>query len=256
MLADVFYQSLRTLTRTNFIPTVLRNLKKTIFYISTILLILSISCKTDKKKSELEKPKDILVPQIVETKPEVILTEQSKDLKVIITELESDCLDFDNLKADFESDYSDKFIDRNVEKWIFNLEKTNRSQFEQAHLIVPKCKIFENENIISIAFVDLYDYKKAFHLFTFRKSELIPTSSFIFFLNGGDAEDFWRVEPNRIDNLTFQLTNIVARYNDISTKDTTFISSRLKREIKIDSVSGLISIDTLSLEKNLIELKK
>ena len=179
-----------------------------------------------------------------------------KDLKSVLTDLKSNCLNFNNLWAEFEdSSYSDKLIDRESEKWIFGLEKMDSLQFERADLISPKCKVFENEHIVSIAFVDLYDYKTALHLFTFKKPELEPSSSFVFYQVGGDGEDFWNLNPIKIGDLKYRITE-ESGYDNNAIKESEFlIEFRQTREYSIDSISGKMTKKILKTEKNIKEIR-
>src|SRR5690606_31926643 len=175
-----------------------------------ILTLILTSCKNEvEKKSEFKSSESQLKTstEIIENKQVDEKIETQKNLKSKLLDLKNNCLNFNNLWAEFEnSDYSEKLIDRESEKWIFGLEKTDSLQFERADLISPKCKVFENNHIVSIAFVDLYDYKTALHLFTFKKPELKPTSSFVFYQVGGDGEDFWSINPIKIGNLKYRIT--------------------------------------------------
>ena len=164
---------------------------------------------------------------------------------------------FDDLYNEFkERDYSNNLIDRKSEQWIFGLDKIDSLQFERADLISPRCKIFENNNIISVAFVDLYDYKTALHIFTFKKPELKPTSSFILYMLGGDGEDFWNITPVKLSPLKFKLTEEYGCDNNAITENQFLIKSREIREYQIDSIEGKISKKIIKREKNIIEIRE
>ena len=218
------------------------------------------SCKNEvEKKTEFkaldDQPKTST--EIIENKQAEEKTETQMDLKSELSDLKSDCLNFNNLWKEFEnSSYSDKLIDRESEKWIFGLEKTDSLQFERADLISPKCKVFENNHIVSIAFVDLYDYKTALHLFTFKKPEFKPTSSFVFYQIGGDAEDFWIIKPIKIGNLKYRITEESGYDNNAIKENEFLIKFRETREYSIDSISGKINKKILKTEKNITEIRK
>ena len=218
------------------------------------------SCKNGvEKKTEFIAPENQpkTSTEIIENKRAEEQIETQKDLKSELTDLKSKCLNFNNLWAEFEnSDYSDKLIDRESEKWIFGLEKTDSLQFERADLISPKCKIFENKHIVSIAFVDLYDYKTALHLFTFKKPEFKPVSSFVFYLVGGDAEDFWNINPIKVGDLKYRITEESGYDNNAIKENEFLIEFRETREYSIDSISGKITKRILKTEKNIIENRK
>ena len=198
---------------------------------------------------------DTIEVEILE--PKIIQPIIRKDLKTVITELEIDCLDFDNLWAEFKNvSYSEKLIERDSEEWIFNLEKKDSLQFEQAHLLSPKCKIYENENIISVAFVDLYDYKTALHLFTFKKPELTPTSSFVFYLVGGDGEDFWSISPTKLNPLKFSIVEEYGYDNNAIRENEFLVKLRQVREYTIDQTNGKLTKNIIKTEKDLIEMRE
>jgi len=183
--------------------------------------------------------------------------ETQKNLKSELANLKSDCLNFNNLWAEFEnSDYSDKLINPESEKWIFGLEKKDSFQFERADLISPKCKVFENNHIVSIAFVDLYDYKTALHLFTFKKPEFKPISSFVFYQVGGDGEDFWNINPIKIGDLRYRITEEIGYDNNAIKENEFLIEFKETREYSIDSISGKITKRILKTEKNKTEIRK
>ena len=216
-------------------------------------------------KNEVEKKTEFKVSEnqskssteIIENNRAEEQIETQIDLKSKLTNLKINCLDFNNLWAEFEnSDYSNKLIDRKSEKWIFGLEKTDSIQFERAELISPKCKIFENKHIVSIAFVDLYDYKTALHLFTFKKPELKPTSSFVFYQVGGDGEDFWNINPIKIGDLKYRITEESGYDNNAIKENEFLIEFRETREYSIDSISGKITKRILKMEKNIKEIRK
>jgi len=225
-----------------------------------ILTLILTSCKNGvEKKTEFIAPENQpkTSTEIIENKRAEEQIETQKDLKSELTDLKSKCLNFNNLWAEFEnSDYSDKLIDRESEKWIFGLEKTDSLQFERADLISPKCKIFENKHIVSIAFVDLYDYKTALHLFTFKKPEFKPVSSFVFYLVGGDAEDFWNINPIKVGDLKYRITEESGYDNNAIKENEFLIEFRETREYSIDSISGKITKRILKTEKNIIENRK
>lgn len=218
------------------------------------------SCKNEvEKKTEFKAPKNQpnTLTVIIERKRAEEQIETQKDLKSELTDLKSNCLDFNNLWAEFEnSDYSDKLINRESEKWILGLEKTDSLQFERADLISTKCKVFENDHIVSIAFVDLYDYKTALHLFTFKKPELKPTSSFVFYQIGGDGEDFWNINPIKIGDLKYRITEESGYDNNAIKENEFLIAFREIREYTIDSISGKINKKILKTEKNITEIRK
>jgi len=218
------------------------------------------SCKNEvEKKSEFKSSESQLKTstEIIENKQVDEKIETQKNLKSKLLDLKNNCLNFNNLWAEFEnSDYSEKLIDRESEKWIFGLEKTDSLQFERADLISPKCKVFENNHIVSIAFVDLYDYKTALHLFTFKKPELKPTSSFVFYQVGGDGEDFWSINPIKIGNLKYRITEESGYDNNAINENEFLIEFRETREYSIDSISGKITKKILKMEKNITEIRK
>ncbi|QDO94688.1 hypothetical protein FNB79_12195 [Formosa sediminum] len=237
---------------------VLRNLKNLLKII--ILTLILTSCKNEvEKKTEFKtsknQPKNST--EIIENNQAEEQIETEKRLKSKLTDLKSNCLNFNHLWAEFEnSDYSDKLIDPETEKWIFGLEKKDSLQFERADLISPKCKVFENNHIVSIAFVDLYDYKTALHLFTFKKPEFKPISSFVFYQVGGDGEDFWNINPIKIGDLKYRIKEESGYDNNAIKENEFLIEFRETREYSIDSISGKITKRILKTEKNIIENRK
>lgn len=231
---------------------------KNLLKILTLTLILT-SCKNGVEKQaesqELDKQQEIST-ELTESEQIEPNIKTQKDLKSILADLKSNCLNFNNLRSEFENiSYSDKIVDRESEQWIFGLEKTDSLQFERADLISPKCKVFENSHIVSIAFVDLYDYKTALHLFTFKKPELKPTSSFVFYQFGGDAEDYWNIKPMKIGDLKYQITE-ESGYDNSAIKENEFlIGFRQTREYSIDSISGKLTKKILKTEKNIKEIR-
>ena len=178
------------------------------------------------------------------------------NLKTALMELEIGCLDFENLWAEFEhTDYSGSLIDRKLEPWLFNLHEKDSSQFEQAHGLAPKCKLFENEKIVSIAFVDLYDYKSALHLFTFSKPNMEPTSSFLFYVVGGDGEDFWNMAPEKSGTLTYRVLEEFGYDNSELEADQVLIKERSVKEYTINPVLGTLDKRVLKTEHNLKEYR-
>jgi hypothetical protein len=255
VLFKLFFAKLAQQTMHNH---VLRNLKNLLTIL--ILTLILTSCKNEvEKKTEFKvsENQSKSSTEIIENNRAEEQIETQIDLKSKLTNLKINCLDFNNLWAEFEnSDYSNKLIDRKSEKWIFGLEKTDSIQFERAELISPKCKIFENKHIVSIAFVDLYDYKTALHLFTFKKPELKPTSSFVFYQVGGDGEDFWNINPIKIGDLNYRITEESGYDNNAIRENEFLIEFRETREYSIDSISGKIKKKILKTEKNIIELRK
>jgi len=92
-------------------------------------------------------------------------------------------------------------------------------------------------------------------VFNFHKPQLNPISSFILYSIGGDAEDLWHVYCKKLSNHSFELTKFEGHYNDISTKDTTFIDQRKVTKLDIDKYSGHIQRTLLRKEINIIETK-
>lgn len=229
------------------------------FYISLIIVIILFSCKEKDPSAsiigEAESNTAIEKKTITSGKSDIKKTQSLKDQ---IKNVEYDCLDFDDLLSEFENkDYSDEIINQNAsEKWISELEQKDSLQFERADLLALKCKIFENDKILSVAFVDLFDYKTALHLITFQKPDLKPASSFIFFLYGGDGEDFWSISSKRTDPLRFEIQEEFGYDNSVYKKDELLIELREKKEYLIDSITGKLTKRILSLKTNFKEIRK
>lgn len=181
--------------------------------------------------------------------------QQSDSLKQVLARLAPIKLDFRDLYSTINSGEVRVAIDRKRDPWLFGLDENDSLQFEKADELKPVGKLFENANILSVVFVDYYDYKQALHVFNFRKPQLMPVSSFILYSTGGDAEDFWYINCEKIANCQYELTEAKGYYNDIVTMDTTYIEFRQKREIRTDTTSGYIAKTVLKTERDIIETK-
>ena len=112
-------------------------------------------------------------------------------------------LDFKNLYETIKMGVDPKrTLDRKKDKWIFDLDRFDSTQFDHADMLQPLGKLFETSKIVSIVFADYYDYKSAIHIFNFTKPDIVPVSSFILYNNGGDAEDFWKTEAKNVVHLS------------------------------------------------------
>ena len=94
------------------------------------------------------------------------------------------------------------------------------------------------------------------HLFTFKKPEFKPVSSFVFYLVGGDAEDFWNINPIKVGDLKYRITEESGYDNNAIKENEFLIEFRETREYSIDSISGKITKRILKTEKNIIENRK
>lgn len=227
---------------------------KNILFISTIFLFI-IGCNTKNKRTDkTEEIKLEIETDSVNTLKEKEKEIETKSLKDRINKLPMGCLDLP-MDSIYRKIQLVKIVERNTEKWIFGLEKTDSLQFERADLIRPICKLNENDSVLSVVFSDQYDYKTAIHIFNFRKLDLEPVSSFILHSIGGDAEDFWTTEYKKMDNWTYEITKIIGRYNDVETKDTTFIDLRKTKNIRINKSTGKIIAKEVKSEHDLIITK-
>lgn len=243
-----------TLRDTHYTQTVVRNLK---YLFEILILVLFVSCVEDSKRTG--NPKALERPDSISTQSKDIKTKggnKKNNLKVDLNNLATNCLDFDNLYSVFDGvDYSDHFLESKNEPWLFNLHQKDSLQFDHADLIVPKCKVFENDHILSIVFVDIYDYKNALHLFTFKKPNLKPTSSFIFYQIGGDGEDFWNIYTEKVSDLKYSITE-ESGYDNSSIKENEYlIEYREIREYEVDSINGKIQKRLFSTKKNFKEIR-
>ncbi len=209
-----------------------------------ILILITFSACNEKQKNE----KNVQIVTLEETEKNEIEPKNSADLQTELEKLKNNCLDFENLSSVFEnSDYKEsEWIDRMKESWLYDLDLKNPAQFEKAYSLNPKCKVFENKNIVSIAFADRYDYHYGIHLFTFQKNNFKPVSSFVFYEKGGDAEDYWQIEPKRIGPLIFEITETVGRDENLGNEGGRTIDKKVITRIEINPVSGLIKKDTLN----------
>ena len=221
---------------------------KNILSILTIFLFV-MGCNNPKKKIEKKEKIEI---ETVAVKTEKQTEIEKVSLMERINGLSTGCLDLPMDSIFGKRIQSEKIVDRDAEKWLFGLEKNDSSQFERADWLRPICKLNENNNILSVVFNDEYDYKSAVHIFNFRKSDFKPISSFILYSVGGDAEDFWNIEYEILDDWTYEITETNGRYNDIESRDTTFINLRKTKNIRIDKFTGAIIIEKIKTERNLI----
>lgn len=208
-----------------------------------------IGCNTANKKKQ---KKEKMETENVVVKTEKQLEFETESLRERINGLGTDCLDLPMDSIIRKNVQSEKIVDRNAEKWLFGLEKNDSSQFKRADLIRPICKLNENSNILSVAFSDLYDYKTAIHIFNIRKSDFKPVSSFILYSVGGDAENFWNTDYKKLDDWTYEITETNGRYNNIESRDTTFIELRKTKNIKIDKLTGKLIKEKGKTERDLI----
>jgi len=230
-------------------------MNKTIFCILITSLILS--CKTDIKKTPSKENIDHLSIDTIDNIKKDVKIEQVGDLKALIRSLKIDNLDFTDLYTEIENTtYSSPLIDRKQEQWIFDLEKIDSLQFEQAHRLYPKCKLYENDNIVSVIFADLYDYKTAFHLFTFKKPKLEPISSFILYSLGGDGEDFWNIKSTKLSSLSYKVEDEFGYDNNAIKENEFLIKLRETRKYIIDSISGKLTKEIIKTEKDIKEIRK
>ena len=219
-------------------------MKKIILVI--LLAFLFVNCNLIDKKPN--------VTIIKKDKSSSEFTKNNDSLKNELRNLKTLELDFNNLYSIFEnSDFSENVVDRKTDKWIFDLEKIDSLQFERADIIKPLTKLYENEEILSIIFTDLYDYKTSLHVFTFKKPELTPVSSFILYLFGGDGEDFWNIKCEQINPLTYKLKEDYGYDNNAIKKGEYLINFRQIRELTIDEKSGLLKKVIVKTEKDIIE---
>ena len=173
-----------------------------------------------------------------------------------LSSLQKNCLDFSDLYSTISSSesYENSLIGEKFQ-WLNNLHKSDSIHFARADELKPICKLFENDSILSVVFTDMYDYKQALHVFNFSKTSFKPTSSFILYSVGGDAEDFWNTDARRIDSLTYILIETEGRVNNIETADTTFFDFRKTTKVSINNRTGKISKEMEQMDENIIEIK-
>lgn len=211
-----------------------------------LLFVAIVSCtdsqkKVSSQKQEIEKPKSI--------SPRDSL--QSELMALGNCNFEMDSL----RRLISNNDPYNGLIEIESHPWLFQF-MNDEEQFDQVHLIKPLCKLFESSEILSVAFTDVYDYKSAIHIISFKREDFRPLSSFLFFSSGGDAEDFWRRLPKKIGPCTYEITYQAGHVNDIQTRDTTFYDIQEITEIEINSNSGFLTKSKISVDSNFIELKK
>lgn len=234
--------------------------------IPLILIILSFGCQEKAAKNNKQTVKSEEISNTTEVKTDSSLSEiqktvdqeisKSYSLKDTLQEIEYGCLVIEKPNDVIRDNLPyENYIDRTELPSLYSKEITDSIQFEKAHILKPLCRIYSNENIDVVAFTDVYDYQSAIHLFTFKKKNYSPLSSFILYSTGGDAEDFWRTIPIQKDSLSFELTDEVGYVNDVESRDTTYIKSRRVILTTINSSNGSLSKEILNSEVDLIEIK-
>lgn len=181
----------------------------------------------------------------------------SKDsLLTELKEIRQCKFNYDSLHAAFELNQPyENYLSRDKFSWFYS-ELSDTARFARTDDLKPMCLLFENRHISSIAFTDIYDYKQAIHIVNFRKPDYAPMSSFIVYSIGGDAEDFWYREVESIGRVEFRLTDKDGYYNSIEKVDTIFYNRRTITEIKIDTVSGLLTKTVIDDKADFYELIK
>lgn len=176
-------------------------------------------------------------------------------LKKRLMQLDSNCPDFSDFQKVIASNspYQD-VVDKEEENWIYNLEREDSIQFQKADLLKPLCKLFENNEILSVMFTDIHDYHQAIQIFNFRKPDIAPVSSFILHSEGGDAEDFWNIKGEKFDQLTFKITETIGHYNNFEIQDTTYIDLKKYEILIIDENSGEITREIQTIKRDTIEV--
>lgn len=226
-------------------------------FLSFIFLIfICLSCKKEKKNSIIKS--EVKTSQkILPKKEDVFKEKKQQNLKEEIKKLGENCLDFNELSSEFEgADYSVLYTNRQEEKWIFNLEKEDSVQFSKAYNLVPKCKVFENDNILCVVFIDEYDYHRSLQLFTFKKPNLIPVSNFPFYLMGGDAEGFIEINLKEHSDLKYTVEDVFGYDKSFKREGELLIKKRDLIEYKINPISGKISKTLLKSEKDIKEFRE
>ncbi|MEQ9188490.1 MAG: hypothetical protein RLP15_12205 [Cryomorphaceae bacterium] len=212
-----------------------------------IILILSsfIGCVNEKARSDKVE---------IDNSTSSVQTEEEK-LKSSIKKLQKCDFNFDSLYHIYrDNEPFEDYLIKEEHSWLFS-ELKDKSRFDKADDIKILCKLFENQNISSIAFTDVYDYKQAIHVINFKKPHYEPVSSFILYSTGGDAEDFWDRVPERISDSKYRVVDVDGYYNDIERLDTVNFKSRVITEIEIDTNNGTKRETRISKESDFVEIR-
>jgi hypothetical protein len=81
-----------------------------------------------------------------------------------------------NIDSNYINYKTRKFITKNEFMW-FRKAMEDSIQFEKIDEFSPLFKVYENQKIVSIAFLDEYDYKHAIHIINFNKPNYKPINS-------------------------------------------------------------------------------
>ena len=236
-----------------------------IFVRLTILLLIFGCNSTNKEKRQTKIEKEIplktekQVEPKIEVKSEVIAETEEKEisklipLKERIDGLKSDCFSKSMNMIFADNGNPNEVVDENTEEWIFGLEIKDSLQFEPADILRPLCKISESNEILSVAFSDFADYKQAIHIFNFDKLDFKPTSSFVIYSIGGDAEQFWETTYEKLDEWTYKIIETEGRYEFGESETKTIIEVRKTRNISIDKLTGILTKEQWKMESDLVE---